>query len=180
MPYAVWQCFYPCEQQLANLYKNKLTFTCMVMKVCSRMATVVMVCGSLGWEGKWVWGGATTLGAHHSVTCVTGTTIMPWSWSKFNSVFSLSWYANGIDLGILTQKWMASSTRDTYIKLLSLHSASIAIKYYWKLLYQAFCCGIAIVGHAYWQSLIFCLTACGWGSLIKKKQFLFGKITEHE
>ena len=47
--------------------------------------------------------GVTTMGAHHSVTSVTGA-IIPWSWSRFSSAFNLSLYANGIDRGVLTQK----------------------------------------------------------------------------
>ena len=54
--------------------------------------------------------GVTTIGAHHSVGCVTGM-MMPCSCRVVSSARSLSRYAKGICLGVFTQKGLASLVR---------------------------------------------------------------------
>ena len=40
--------------------------------------------------------------------------MMPWAWSKSSSARSLSQYANGMDLGVLTQNGLALSTNNMW------------------------------------------------------------------
>ena len=57
--------------------------------------------------------GVTTMGAHHSVTFVTGAIIFCLS-NTSSSVLSLSCYMNGIIRGVPTQKGLAFSVSDMW------------------------------------------------------------------
>jgi len=54
--------------------------------------------------------GVTTMGAHQSVTSVTGV-MMFCACSRSSSAASLSQYANGMDLGVVMQNGFASCVR---------------------------------------------------------------------